>query len=247
MNIVKVDQRSPEWLEMRKGVLTSCRIAAACSFNKSGKESEKRAKLKIELLQELITGRAVEHYVSPAMEHGMEFEIAARGEYQFRKEVEVEAVGFVWHPTLERCGASPDGMVGSNRFVEFKAPNTNTHLQYLADGVVPSDYIPQMQWQMACAGPEIEVNDFVSFDPRLPEELQMFIVPLERDNKKIAYYEEQAVIFLEEVVQLAEKIKRNAKHQTIEEKLRESVKQSRGKYTDEQLKAMLADEGIAVP
>src|SRR5579859_3481380 len=238
MNIVKVRQRSPEWLEMRKGVLTSSRIAAACSFNKTGKESEKRAKMKIEVLQELITGRAVEHYVSPAMEFGLEYEAQARAEYEYRKEVTVETVGFVWHPKLERCGASPDGLVISsgptNRLVEFKVPNTNTHLEYLAAGVVPSDYLPQMYWQMACSGPEIEVNDFVSFDPRLPEELQMFIVPLEREEKKISYYEEQAVIFLEEVVLLFEKVKRNAKHQTLEEKLRESVKQARG-YTDAQI------------
>src|SRR5579859_6326300 len=115
MNIVKVRQRSPEWLEMRKGVLTSSRIAAACSFNKTGKESEKRAKMKIEVLQELITGRAVEHYVSPAMEFGLEYEAQARAEYEYRKEVTVETVGFVWHPKLlERCGASPDGLVISS-------------------------------------------------------------------------------------------------------------------------------------
>lgn len=245
MNIVKVEQRSPDWLEMRKGVLTSTRIAAACSFNKSGKESDKRAKMKLELLYELITGRAVEHYVSPAMEFGIEHEAQARAEYERVKGVEVDAVGFIWHPTMERCGASPDGLVNGEGLLEIKVPNTLTHLEYLRDGVVPSEYIPQITWQLACAGPEAKYCDFVSFDPRLPDELQLFIVRVERNEKKIAEQEQQAVIFLEEVVAEFEQINRNAKNLTFDDKLRESVKQATGKYPDFDKELLITEADIA--
>lgn len=246
MQILDVIQGSPEWLEARKGMLTSCRIAAACSFNKSGKESEKRAKMKLEILYELITGRAMEHYVSPAMEFGIENEGRARAEYEYIKKVNVEEAGFVLHPSLDRCGASPDGVINGEGLLEIKVPNTLTHLEYLRDGIVPSEYMPQITWQLACAGPEAKYCDFVSFDPRLPDELQMFVVRVDRDEKKIAEQENQAVIFLEEVVQEFERIKRNAKGQSLEDKLRASIKNT-GKYTDEQLTEMLKDEGISVP
>lgn len=232
MQILDVIQRSPEWLEARKGMLTSCRIAAACSFNKNGKESGKRAKMKLELLQELITGRAVEHYVSPAMEFGIEFEAQARAEYELRQKVSVDLIGFLLHPTLDRCGASPDGLIDGEGLLEIKVPNTITHLEYLRDGVVPSEYIPQITWQLACAGPEAKYCDFTSFDPRLPEDLQMLIVRVDRDEKKIAEQEKQAIIFLEEVVAEFEQIKRNAKNYSLEDKLRASVRQARGQYPE---------------
>jgi len=232
VQILDVIQRSPEWLEARKGMLTSCRIAAACSFNKNGKESGKRAKMKLELLQELITGRAVEHYVSPAMEFGIEFEAQARAEYELRQKVSVDLIGFLLHPTLDRCGASPDGLIDGEGLLEIKVPNTITHLEYLRDGVVPSEYIPQITWQLACAGPEAKYCDFTSFDPRLPEDLQMLIVRVDRDEKKIAEQEKQAIIFLEEVVAEFEQIKRNAKNYSLEDKLRASVRQARGQYPE---------------
>lgn len=249
MNVYDVDQRSPEWIKARIGMITSSRIAAVCSFNKDGKESSKRKSMKLEIAQELITKRAVEHYVSPAMEFGIENEALARAEYEIRTGKDVRLLGMVLHPELQWASASPDGMIGKNKFAEFKVPNTQTHLDYLASGTVPSEYIPQMQWQMCCAGPEIEVTEFVSFDPRLPEELQMLIVPLERDEKKIAYYEEQAVIFMEEVIRLVEVMTRNAKGQTLESKLRESIRNAKGNYpSDAELRRELASlESPLVP
>lgn len=229
MEILDVIQRSPEWLKAKHAMLTSTRIAAATSFRKDGSESDKRFGMKLEILQELITGEAFEHYVSPAMEFGIDNEALARTEYELRTGNDVELIGFVLHPTIARGGCSPDGLIKKRRFVEFKVPNTKTHLEYLAAGIVPAEYTPQLHWQMCCAE-EIEANEFVSFDPRLPEELQMFIAPLERDEKKIAYYNEQAEIFLEEVVQLFEKIKRNAKYQSIEDKLRASIRMAKGKF-----------------
>jgi len=62
---------------------------------------------------------------------------------------------------------------------------------------MPSKYMPQVQWQMACANRLW--NDFVSFDPRAPEGLQLFVTRIERDDKYIAELEAEVNKFLEEL------------------------------------------------
>jgi len=92
----------------------------------------------------------------------------------------VVEIGFVDHPSIPNAGCSPDGLVGGVGLVEFKCPNTATHIKYLLADVVPAEYIKQMQWQMDCTGRTW--CDFVSYDPRLPERHKMFIKRLDRDH-----------------------------------------------------------------
>ena len=87
----------------------------------------------------------------------------------------------------------------------IKCPKTATHLQYLLDGVPPAKYQPQMLWQMACMG--TEAVDFVSFDPRLPVDLQLFVVQFQRDDKRIAEMEAEVKAFLAEVDATLEKLR----------------------------------------
>jgi hypothetical protein len=89
--------------------------------------------------------------------------------------------------------------------VEIKAPKMATHLGYLLSGEVPSDYIPQMAWQMACT--EREWCDFVSFDDRFPKGMQLFVIRYERDEEKIKAIEEEVNRFLAEVDAMANMLK----------------------------------------
>jgi hypothetical protein len=116
----------------------------------------------------------------------------------------VEEVGFIDHPAITGSGASPDGLVNEG-CVEFKCPNTATHLEYLLAGKPPERYVTQMQWQMACAGRPW--GDFVSYDPRLPEHLQLLIVRVPRDDKRIAELEDEVRKFLAEVDEKITKLK----------------------------------------
>ena len=61
-----------------------------------------------------------------------------------------------------------------------------------------------MMWQMACTGRQW--CDFVSYDPRLPQEFGLFIVRYERDDKLIAEMEAEVTKFISEVNGLAEKL-----------------------------------------
>ena len=201
-NFLYCIQGSAEWFDARVGLVTASHVADAINL-----KSVKRDKYKMELLAELLTGKPVEHYVSPAMDWGIQNEAIARSAYELQKGVEVELVGFVIHPQISRSGASPDGLVGEDGLVEIKCPNTTTHLRYLVDGVVPEEYQPQMMWQMACTS--AQWCDFVSYDPRLPEEFALFIVRLERNERAIMEMECGVKAFISEVnVMAGEMLKR---------------------------------------
>ena len=96
-------------------------------------------------------------------------------------------------------GASPDGLVGDDGMVEIKCPNTATHIETLLNETVDSKYQYQMLWQMRCAGRKW--CDFVSFDPRMPEELQLKVIRFEYDQGTIDQIEIEVNKFLSEVDQ----------------------------------------------
>jgi putative phage-type endonuclease len=141
------------------------------------------------------------HQTNAAMQHGTETEPLARAAYEARHDVLVDEVGFVPHPSIIMAGASPDGLVGDDGLIEIKCPNTATHIETLLSESVPNKYYTQMQFQIACTGRKW--CDFVSFDNRLPTELQMFVKRVPRDEMYIKLIED---VVLEEKKQ-AEKPK----------------------------------------
>jgi len=150
-----------------------------------------------ELIAERLTGQTAKSYVNGAMQWGTDTEPMARAAYEFDLGVSVEEVGFVDHPTIAMSGASPDGLVGADGLIEIKCPDTHTHIETLLSGSVKSDYVTQMQWQMACTGRDW--CDFVSFDPRMPDHLRMFVKRIDRDNEAIETMVVEVTRFLGEV------------------------------------------------
>lgn len=197
-----MDQRTDQWFAARCGKVTASRIADVVARTRSGWGAS-RANYMAQLIAERLVGQPAESYTNAAMQWGTEKEPEARDAYEFFAEVEVELVGFVDHPRIAMSGASPDGRVGDNGLVEIKCPNTATHIDTLLSGTIADKYIKQMQWQMACEGREF--CDFVSFDPRMPIEHQIWIKRVERDDKLIASLEADVAEFLAEV---DEKIKK---------------------------------------
>jgi len=248
MNFLGIYYPEPEWYQARIGLVTSSKVHDAITKRQKNKAGEKklphelpelaaRANLKRQMIAEMLTGMTTEHYVSAAMDWGVAQEPHARVRYEYQFGANVEPLGLVMHPTNARAAATADGWVKENGLLEIKCPETYTHLEYMESGVIPSEYLDQIDWQMACAGPEIEWCDFVSYDPRIEaEELQLFVVRRERHQQRIEEMEALVNDFLDELIQKFEAIKRNAKKQTVSEKLRESIKQARGQYpTDEEL------------
>jgi putative phage-type endonuclease len=224
MPLVEVEQQSPEWLAMRVGCVTGSRMAdVMAKLKRKEGEAQCRQDYKAEIVCEILTGRATEHYVSPAMEWGIENEIFARNAYEVEVG-DVQQVGFALHSSIKRFGASPDGLVGADGLVEFKCPNTATHIEYIIQGVVPAEYHWQMLAEMACA--ERQWCDFVSYDPRLPKRLQLFVRRFEREDARIIEMETEVVKFLAEVDELIAKLDKSTLvdlDATLESKLRASI------------------------
>ena len=189
-------QGSDEWRAIRCGKLTASRLADAAARTKTGWGAS-RANLMGELIAERLTGVPSQGFTNAAMQWGTDTEPQARANYEFMKSYDVVEVGFVSHPLIHMSGASPDGLVGDIGLVEIKCPTTATHIDTLLGGSVPAKYITQIQWQLACTGRSWA--DFVSYDPRLPENMRLFVKRVQRDSDRIAELTEAAAEFLREL------------------------------------------------
>ena len=189
-------QGTPEWHQARLGKVTASKVADVIAKTKSGYAAT-RANYMAQLICERLTGNPTEGFTNAAMQWGTDQEGPAREAYEFSKGVWVTQVGFIDHPTISMAGASPDGLIGTDGMIEIKCPNTATHLETLLSRKVPSKYQTQMAWQLACTGRQW--CDFVSYDPRLPEHLRMFVFRYERDDTIIEDLETEVVAFLSEL------------------------------------------------
>lgn len=187
-----LDQGSDEWLLARLGKITASRIADVIAMTKAG-PSEKRTRYMWELAVERLTGDFKRTFTNDAMLWGIEHEPIAREFYESLNDVSVEQVGFIHHPRFGFAGASPDGLVGVKGGLEIKCLTTINHLKAIHDDKPPSEYIPQVNWQIACC--DLEWVDLTLFDPRVPLEMQLKSWRIERDDKVIADLEEKVEIF----------------------------------------------------
>jgi putative phage-type endonuclease len=196
MIVIDHPQGSPEWLAARVGLVTASRVADIVAKTRSG-PSTSRAGYLAELVVERLTGQSAESgYMNDDMRRGVELEPAARVEYEIRAGVVVETVGLVKHPTLA-AGASPDGLVGDEGLIEIKCPRSHVHIESLESGKPPAKYLPQMAWQCLCTGRRWV--DFVSYDPKLPERLSLFVARYIPDAGYLRELEVEVTQFLAEV------------------------------------------------
>lgn len=198
-----IEQGTPEWFQQRLGKVTASRVADVIAKTKTG-YSASRSNYLAQLIVERLTGQPTESFASAAMQHGTNTEPLARLAYEAETGFMVTEVPMIDHPIIEMTGASPDGLVQIDGLIEIKCPNTATHIETLLSDEAPTKYKPQMQWQMACTNRNW--CDFVSFDPRLPEDMQLFIKRVNRDDAYIAEVEAEVKTFLAEVDATVQKL-----------------------------------------
>lgn len=203
--VENVEQRTPEWYAMRLGKVTASRVADVMAKTKTGVSASRENYLS-DLVVEKLTNQPTESFVNDAMQWGIDTEPLARMAYEVHSGNLVYTVPFVDHPTIDFFGCSPDGLVAADGLIEIKCPNSKAHIQTILSSKAPTKYIPQMMAQMACTGRQWV--DFVSFDPRLPEDLQLFVVRVNRDDEYIAKLEEEVSIFLKEVEETVNKLRK---------------------------------------
>jgi putative phage-type endonuclease len=191
-----MEQRSEAWFAARAGKVTASRISDVLARTKSGWGAG-RKNYAAQLVAERLTGTVEPSYCNAAMQWGTDTEPHAREAYCQHMLCAVEEIAFVDHPTIAMAGASPDGLIGDDGLVEIKCPGTATHIETLLGGSIPDKYRLQMLFQMACTGRQY--CDFVSFDPRLPKTMRLFVQRLPRDDAEIAEVEREVAAFLAEI------------------------------------------------
>lgn len=191
-----LEQRTGAWFAERAGKVTASCVYKVMARTKTGYGAD-RANYHAQLVTERLTGLPADTFSNAAMQWGTDTEPQARAAYVFTTGRDVVEMGFAPHPEIDMAGASPDGLVGSVGLVEIKCPNSATHIATLRGAEIDRKYILQMQFQMVCTGREW--CDFVSFDPRLPLEMQLHIRRVERDDALLTEIHGEVRKFLVEV------------------------------------------------
>lgn len=203
----QIEQGTDAWRELRRGLATGSHFAEVMATGRGGAEATTRRNYRMRLALEIVTGKVV-HDGFQGNRHtdrGNELEPFARMAYESITGAIVEEVPFLKHKFLQ-CGVSPDGLVGDDGLVEFKAPIPAIHWEYLQlKGVPPPEYKWQVYGELWIAGREW--NDVVSYCEDMPESLQTHINRVYRDDKIIAELEAGVSKFLAEVSVTAKEIR----------------------------------------
>lgn len=207
-SIHNAPQGTPEWLAARAGRLTGSRAGDMLATIKSG-EAAARRDYRVQLVTERLTGSPQEEgFVSADMRWGIEQEPFARMAYEAHTGIIVRETGFLVMND-HMAGCSLDGDIEAfTGIVEFKCPKSATHVGYLQDDKLPAKYLPQVTHNLWVTG--AQWCDFVSFDPRLPGQLQLFIKRIHAADVDLTAYEKAALAFLSEVESLEQSLRRRA-------------------------------------
>jgi putative phage-type endonuclease len=197
VTIIDAPQRSPEWFAARVGRLTGSRAADMLATIKSG-EAAARRDYRTQLVCERLTNMPQDDgFINPTMQRGIDLEPAAFAAYEARTGIIAQKTGFLSHTAL-MVGCSLDGHIGDFvGILEIKCPKSATHLRYLREGMVPSDYLPQITHNLWMTG--AQWADFLSYDDRFPPSLQTFLVRVYAKDLDLGAYEAKAMAFLSEV------------------------------------------------
>lgn len=207
MKIVDCVQGSQEWHDSRLGRITASRVHDILPGRNGYKAARKN--YKAQLISEILTGNVQDSYVSYAMEYGKETESMARSAYEAWKECLVQEVGFVIHEKYDYLGCSPDGLC-NNRGIEIKCFNTANHIDAIERSMkkgynIKSKYYTQIQVGMMCTG--LMEWDFVSYDCRLPEGLQLYVQTVPYDWNCCYMAEKEIIKFYDELQETLKSLK----------------------------------------
>ena len=202
-------QRSAEWFEARREMLTASDAAAALGVKPY---PSYRGNVRQELLRKKV---ANEPLVSMFVTHGQRYEDEARDRMAAAMGEACYDVGLVRHADVPWLGASPDGVTHSGKLVEIKCPLKRA----IQPGVVPHHYYPQIQIQMEVA--DVDSTIFVQYKPAhlMPDRVSfMDIVVVERDRQWFADHKAHLESFWEEYV-AARAASKHAKRRRLDSEL----------------------------
>ena len=191
-----VIQGSDEWLSLRCGVITASEINNIITSTGRDTKDEKYKTYIRQKAGEIISGRTDSSYSGGYMQKGLDMEDEARNMFMMHEFKHVSEVGFIFKDEDKRVGCSPDGL-SINSGLEIKCPKISTHIKYLQQSKVPSEYIPQIMFSMYVT--DLKYWHFMSYC----EGLNPLIIKVSRDDEYIKTIDDnvkRAILDIDEIV-----------------------------------------------
>ena len=186
------EQGSEEWLQARLGIPTATGFENIVTA--TGKKSSAQIKYMAELIEESIIGLQDESFKSRFMERGNQLEPLARSAYEFVTGNSVTQVGGVYLDDKKEVMVSPDGLIPElKKGLEIKCPKMSTHIRYLLEDGLPSEYVIQVQANLWVTG--YETWDFVSYCPEYQKQT-LYLFTVERNPLLMSAFDKLIPQFL---------------------------------------------------
>lgn len=170
---VKVEQRTKEWFDLRMGKITGTRLKDVLKADNTP--------VVYDMIAEIMAQSFDQPFVNQAMQRGVDCEPIAKLAYEKLTGNIMQEVGFCLSEENDYLALSPDGFTHDRiGAIEIKCPSTKTHIKYINDNKIPSEYLPQVCMYFM-VNQELEWLDFVSFDDRF-KDLPIFIIRITREE-----------------------------------------------------------------
>jgi hypothetical protein len=197
-----IEQGTPEWFGCKLAVISASNFNKIVTSKGEKTTGITRQTFLHKVAGEMVSGTIEKSYSNIWMERGIELESEARKVFCIETMTEIEEVGFCYLNEDRTVGCSPDGLNIENNFgIEIKCPKLSTHVKYLIDNKLPTEYVQQVQGSMWVTG----YNHwyFMSYCPNI----KPLILKVKRDEEYIAKIADAVFTAVEEVKQIIEKIK----------------------------------------
>ncbi|WP_313453262.1 lambda exonuclease family protein [Stutzerimonas nitrititolerans] len=209
-------QGTEQWHADRSGRLTASRFKDVMAWTEPDAKGHRkpmaaRTSYMLELCFERLANRSKHNVRSKSMDWGHEQEQASHNAYELWTGNVVTKSGFIVHPKYDWLGCSPDGLVGEDGGIESKNPyNEAVHVRTWLNGM-PEEHMAQVQGCMFVTGRKWW--DFLSFDSRQDEEVQLYVQHIPRDEAYIARLEIELVQFNLELNRMVDEVLDKARAQ----------------------------------
>ena len=163
----QLEQRSDEWYEARRGIVTASTVGQLITPSTLKQASNPASRALVQtLVAERVSGWVEPSFTTADMWRGIESEPIARDLYA-EKYAPVTEVGFMVRTEGDwQLGYSPDGLVGDDGLIEVKAPRPKSHVATILSGDVPNHHMAQLQAGLLVSGRQW--IDYISFHGGLP-------------------------------------------------------------------------------
>lgn len=185
-----MEQKTAEWHKARAGKITCSNLDIVLNGTDKARQNYID-----QIIQGLSDHTKLKTFSSKYTDHGIFYEPIAIKRYMLKTGNKVDQEGFIVSEKFNYFGGSPDGLIKkSNGGIEVKCPyNQQNHIETLMNKQVPKHYLAQVHGIMYVC--KLDYMDFISYDPRQPEDISLVIIRVDRNENIIKSIEDRVSDF----------------------------------------------------